>query len=317
VVNQRAISMKELTDECIERHGTDVLEGTINRHLIEQTLRKSKAEVTQKDIDAEVARAAISMGKTKPSGEADVQAWLDVITRQQGISTDLYLRDSVWPSVALKKIVGDNILITDDDLRKGFEANFGPRIRCRAIVLASLRKAQEVWEKARQNPTVDNFGKLAEDYSVEANSRALRGEVPPIQRYGGQPQLEKEAFDLQPGEISGIIQTGATFVILFCEGRTNPEKVEFKEVRADIYNDLREKKLRIAMARKFEEIKESAEVDNFLAGSIHSPKAAGRSALEDPSVRPASAQGRNGKGKAAARNPDMSVEELIRDSPTP
>ncbi len=317
VVNQHVISLKELTDECIDRHGPDVLEGTINRHLIEQALRKSRTEVTQKDIDAEVTRAAISMGKTKRSGEADVQAWLDFVTKQQGISADLYIRDAVWPSVALKKIVGDNILITDDDLRKGFEANFGPRVRCRAIVLTSLRKAQEVWEKARQHPTVDGFGKLAEEYSVEANSRALRGEVPPIQRYGGQPQLEKEAFDLQPGEISGIIQTGATFVILFCEGRTTSEKVEFKEVRTDIYNDLHEKKLRIAMARKFEEIKEAAEIDNFLAGSIHSPKQAGRGAFEDPSVKPASAQGKSGKGKASARNPDMSVDELIRDSQTP
>jgi len=317
VVNQRVIGMKELTDECIERHGADVLDGTINRHLIEQTLRKNKVDVAQKDIDAEIARAAIAMGKTKKNGEADVQAWLDFITKQQGVTADLYIRDSVWPSVALKKIVGDKIVITEDDLKKGFEANFGERVRCRAIVLASLRKAQEVWDKARLNPSVDNFGKLAEEYSVEANSRALRGEVPPIQRFGGQPQLEKEAFDLEPGEISGIVQTGATFVILFCEGRTKPTKVEFKEVRNDIYTDLREKKLRIAMARKFEEMKELAEIDNFLAGTVHSPKQAGRTAFEDPSVRPASAQGKNGRTMGTGRSPDMSVDELIRDSPTP
>lgn len=314
-VNNHTIGMKELTDECIERHGSEVLEGTINRHLIEQALRKGKLEVTQLDVDAEIARAAVSMGKTNRNGEADIKGWLDLITRQQGVTVDVYIRDAVWPSVALKKIVGNGILITEEDLRKGFEANFGPRVRCRAIVLANLRKAQEVWEKARQNPTADNFGQLAEEYSIEPNSRSLRGEVPPIQKFGGQPQLEKEAFSLEPGEISGIVQTGATYVILFCEGRTTPEKIDFKEVRKEIYNDLLEKKMRIAMARKFEEIKESAEIDNFLAGSIHTPK--GSRPMDDPSVKPASAQGHSGKGKAAARDPNMSVEQLIRDSPTP
>lgn len=312
-VNSHSIGMKELTDECIERHGAEVLEGTINRHLIEQALRRGKLEVGQRDIDAEIARAAISMGKTTRNGEADVPGWLDLITRQQGVTVDVYIRDSVWPTVALKKIVGNQILITEDDLRKGYEANFGPRVRCRAIVLSNLRKAQEVWEKARQSPTIDAFGKLAEDYSIEPNSRSLRGEVPPIQKYGGQPQLEKEAFSLEPGELSSIIQTGATYVILMCEGRTDPVKADFKEVRSDIYNDLLEKKMRIAMARKFEEMRDAAEVDNFLAGSIHSPRSAGRS-LDDPSVKPASAQGGHNGGKGKARNPDMSVEELLKDN---
>lgn len=312
-VNAHTIGMKELTDECIERHGTEVLEGTINRHLIEQALRRGKLEVTQRDIDVEIARAAVSMGKTTRNGEPDVPGWLDLITRQQGVTVDVYIRDSVWPSVALKKIVGNQVLISEEDLRKGYEANFGPRVRCRAVVLSSLRKAQEVWEKARQNPTAEAFGKLAEDYSIEPNSRSLRGEVPPIQKYGGQPQLEKEAFSLQPGEMSGIIQTGATYVILFCEGRTEPVKADFKEVRNDIYNDLVEKKMRIAMARKFEEMKEAAEIDNFLAGSIHSPGSAGQP-IADSSVKPASAQGgRHGKGQA--RNPDMSVKQLLDSEP--
>ena len=153
--------------------------------------------------------------------------------------------DAVWPSVALKKLVGDRVDVTDVDLKKGFEANFGPRVRCRAIVLNSQRKAQEVWEKARDNSTVENFGALAEAYSIEAGSRALKGEVPPIQKHGGQPLLEKEAFALEEGELSGIIQTaGDNFVILLCEGRTKPVQVDFEEVREQLHEELYEKKLR-------------------------------------------------------------------------
>ena len=271
IVNGRQITMTELSDECIERHGIEVLEGAINRRLVEQSLRKANKKVTQQEIDAEIARAAMSMGKLKRPGEPDIGGWLDFVTKEQGITVDIYVRDQVWPSVALKKVV-EAPPVTDEDLKKGFEANFGPRVKCRAIVLSNQRKAQDVWEKARENPTAEFFGKLAEEYSVESTSRALKGEVPPIQRYGGQPQLEKEAFSLEPGEISAIIQTGATYVILFCEGRTKPDKIDFREVRDEILLDIQEKKLRMAMAKKFEEIHESSVVDNFLTGTMHTPK---------------------------------------------
>lgn len=170
------------------------------------------------------------------------------------------------------------------------------------------------------DPSVEKFSELAEQYSIEANSRALRGEVPPIQRYGGQPQLEAEAFTLQTGELSSIVQTGATFVILYCEGRTEPQKIDYKEVKDEIYQDLHEKKMRIAMAKKFEDIRDKAQVDNFLAGTVQAGKHGPGGAFQDPSVKPASGQshhGGKGRGGSRPRNPDMSTEDLIKDGEGP
>jgi parvulin-like peptidyl-prolyl isomerase len=135
-----------------------------------------------------------------------------------------------------------------------------------------MRRAQEVWAKARQNTSMDYFGDLAEEYSIEPTSKSLRGEVPPIQRYGGQPQLEDVAFDLQPDELSGIIQLGERFVILKCEGRTQPVQVNPQEVQEILYQDIYEKKLRVAMNDKFEEIRSRARIDNYLAGTSQAPE---------------------------------------------
>ena len=66
------------------------------------------------------------------------------------------------------------------------------------------------------------FGELAAKYSVERSTRANFGEVPPIRMYGGQPQLEEEAFALQPGDLSGVINVDDKFIILLCEGYTKP-----------------------------------------------------------------------------------------------
>jgi parvulin-like peptidyl-prolyl isomerase len=128
-----------------------------------------------------------------------------------------------------------------------------------------------VWAKARQNPSLDYFGDLAEQYSIEPQSKALRGEVPPIRRNGGQPQLEDVAFEMQPDELSGIVQLGDKFVILKCEGRTEPVKVRADEVRAVLHQDIYEKKLRIAMNDKFTQIHDKARIDNYLAGTSQAP----------------------------------------------
>ena len=73
----------------------------------------------------------------------------------------------------------------NDDMQKGFEANYAERVRCRAIVLGNMRRAQEVWAKARQNPSMDYFGDLAEEYSDRAHQQvaARRGAAnPPVRR---------------------------------------------------------------------------------------------------------------------------------------
>ena len=77
----------------------------------------------------------------------------------------MYRNDVVWPSVALKKLVGDKVEVTEEDLRKGYEANYGPRVRCLAIVLDNQRRAQQVFEMARKNNTAEYFGELAAQYS--------------------------------------------------------------------------------------------------------------------------------------------------------
>jgi parvulin-like peptidyl-prolyl isomerase len=271
-INGATITMRELAEECIERHGGDVLSGAINHRLLEQECKRRGVVIGKQDTDAEVARAAVAMGKTTKGGTPDVDAWLKQVTVDQGMSLEMYLHDVVWPSVALKKLVGDKVEVSEDDLRKGYEANYGPRVRCRAIVLNQQRRAQEVWELARKKPTIENFGQLAAEYSVEAGSRSLEGEVPPIQKHGGQPMLEQEAFALRPGELSSIVQVGDKFVILFCEGRTEPIEADFNEVRKDLYEDIHEKKLRIAMAAEFKRIQEGAQIDNYLAGTSQSSK---------------------------------------------
>jgi parvulin-like peptidyl-prolyl isomerase len=275
LINGNPVTIRELGERCIERHGAKVLDSMINRRLVEQACGKRQIAITDRDLDEEIARAAMAMMPPRKDGSPDVEKWLELITKEQKVTLDVYRHDSVWPKVGLMKLAGDKVEVTEEDLKRGYENNYGPRVRCRVIVLDNLRTAQDVWKRARQEPTVKNFSELASKYSIETSSRALGGEVPPLPRWGGQPLIEKEAFQLKPGEISSVIQLeGDRCVILFCEGMTVPTKIEFKTVRDLIYEDVREKKISINMANLFQKLKDDATIDNYLAGTSQSSKQA-------------------------------------------
>ena len=64
---------------------------------------------------------------------------------------------------------------------------------------------------------------------------------------------------------------GDKFVILKCEGRTEPVDVKLEDVHDVLYQDIFEKKLRIAMSDKFTEIRSKARIDNYLANTSQAP----------------------------------------------
>src|SRR5205823_10570862 len=166
------ITMRQLAEECLTRHGQTVLDGEINRVLLKQELAKRKKSVTKEDIDDEVVRAAQSRGFVEKNGKVKVKEWLETVVKEEGATEELYLKDAVWPTAALKLLVGNNVSVTPEDLDKAYQANYGERVNVLAVVLPSHRQAQTVWDMARGNPTDEFFGKLAAQYSIEPSSKA-------------------------------------------------------------------------------------------------------------------------------------------------
>ena len=267
IVNGQPVTIASISAECVKRHGLEVLDGEINRKLLSQALRKAGQEVTQEDIRAEVERAAKSYGFVNGNGSADLKSWMESVTGDAKTTAQIYIDDSVWPSVALKKLVQDKITISADDMQKGYESAFGPRVEILAIVLPNQRAAQKVWEMARDNPSEEFFGQLAEQYSIEPVSASNRGKVPPIRKYGGQPSIEREVFRLKAGDLSGIVATGDKYIVMRCQGHTDPIVKEMAAVKTELERDLRDKKMALAMANEFDRLKDSAQIDNFMAAS--------------------------------------------------
>lgn len=290
-INGQKLTMRQLADECIARHGIEVLEGEIHRTLLEAQLKAANVKVEPADLQDEVARAAEMYGFVKNDGSPDIEAWLKKVVEEDKATVDLYMRDAVWPTVALKKLVGSQVQIEKVDLQKAYEANYGEQVEVLVCVLGSQRRAQEVWEMARGNPTEKFFADLAYQYSIEPTSKYNYGKVPPIRRHSGQPKLEEEAFRLKVGELSSILVLGDKFLVMQCIGRIQPDQAPaLAEVQDELQSDIYEKKLRIAMSQHFDQLLSSAKIDNFLAGTRQAGGAAGAAGSPiDSAVRPASA----------------------------
>lgn len=289
-VNGQKVLKNQVAEECITRYGKMMLEVEINRTLLVQELERNGMSVEPEEVTAEIARAAEQVKQRLPGGEVNIDEYLAFVTGNDKSKVDFYIEDQVWPTVALKKLVADKVEVTDEDLQKGYEANFGPGVEVLAIVFQDQRAATKVWKMAAANPTAEYFGQLAHQYSIEPASKNNFGQVPPVKKFGGQPELEAEAFSLSKNEISKVIQLGEHWAILFSKGRTNPQVADFDAVQDELHKNILEKKMRLAMQEEIQRVHQDAQIDNYLTGTSQTGKAMIRSVRSNGNRMPVGAR---------------------------
>jgi foldase protein PrsA len=263
----------------------------INRLIIQQECEKQGIAVTESEIKSEVKEIADKFS-------LPIDAWYQMLKAERDISPDQYHRDIIWPMLALKKLAGQEITVTEEDMRIAFERDYGPRVKARLILIdGNLRRANQVWDECQRDP--DNFDALAQKYSADPNSRPLGGVVPAIRRHSmppNQKQIEQAIFKLRPGEISSVLQTEQNrYMIVKCEGHTDPVVTDIKDVWTDLHATLVEEKTQQAVATIFEDLKGKAQVINYLtrestSGARSGPT--GRSTIQQTSGQVPSTQTR-------------------------
>jgi foldase protein PrsA len=295
-VGKEYIAYEELAAECIRRVGKEVLDNLINRKIIQQACDEQGIEVSEAEVTKAIEKQAKDLGMTGDQ-------LLQLSEAERNITPAQYRRDIVWPMQALRKLAGEDVKVTEEDIKKAYIRNYGERVMAKAIVLDHPRRANEVWQKARDNP--EDFEKLAQEHSVDPSSRALGGVIPPIQRYAGSKEVETAAFKLKKGEISPVIQVGLNhYIILKCEGRTVPVVKEMAEVRDILIQELREEKIHLAVAKTFEKLKNEARVDNYVTGESTGGErraAASKSGANSGAINRTSG---TAAGKSASQIPD-------------
>lgn len=281
-VNGDVITREQLADELIEVHGKELLENIVNRKMIEQACKAKKIVITRVDVENELKEKLATLNLSR-------KEFIERVLGPQDVTFPQYLRDTIWPAVALKRLVSDHVQVTEEDLEKAFEANFGEKVDCRMIVVLEPKKAQDVWEEVNAikglEARVEKFEQLAKERSIDQATRSLGGRTQPINRHSATPNIEKTAFALEPGELSKIMQvpTGdpqapSGNLILLCVQRipkndsVTMESVfneKTKEtVRDALTKDIREKKLRQEVTNLYLALRKEAKIENYLTSEF-------------------------------------------------
>ena len=255
------ISDDEVAKECVQRLGKEVLDNMIHRATIQLACQAQGVEVTPAEVDKEIVRIATDF-------KIPLEQYLQMLQAERNITPQQYRRDVIWPMLALRKLAGTEVTVADDEIKKAFQREYGPRVKVRMILCDNLRRAQAAWQKVKEDP--ENFEKYVQEFSIDQTSKSLDGSVPPIPRHSGSQNIEDAAFKLKPGEISAVVQlddAAQRYVILKCEGRTQPVVTSLDaEVRAELEDQIKRQKVQEQVAIVFDNLKKEARVDNYYTG---------------------------------------------------
>jgi peptidyl-prolyl cis-trans isomerase C len=176
-------------------------------------------------------------------------------------STVVEKRDDLQRRRLLSKLTSELPPVAEDDVRRYYNENpeqfrLDERIRVRQILVREQTEAHAI---RRQLTGGADFEELAKQHSLAPNA-ARGGEIGEISR-GDLPQIiEKEIFDLEPGEISPVIETGGTFHIFKVERRLEPETLTLSAVAPLIEVRLRSDRIDERLSSSIQEARSSIPV---------------------------------------------------------
>ncbi len=199
VVNADPITRKLLADAAIRRFGADILDNMINRHLILQECNHRGIEVTKQEVSDEIRRLAGKFGLT-------LESYLKLLQEERDISPGQYSREIIWPMLALRRLVADQVQVTDDEFNRAFISQFGEAVKCRLIMVADRGKAVDLQQASRrQSAAVRTAREEVQRRRSERERWRIDSSDPSIQRRFA---IGRGSFGLENGAVSEVLATG-------------------------------------------------------------------------------------------------------------
>ncbi|MEP7292712.1 MAG: peptidylprolyl isomerase [Chloroflexota bacterium] len=170
-----------------------ILQTLIQQALIEQSAAQYDIVVTPEQVSQEL------QGLIESAGGAD--AWQSWLTQNNYTEDDLRtnLRDSLLTSRLRDRITGDL-------------SSPVPQIHARHILVTTQEQANDLLVRLRNG---EDFAALAQQYSLDTSTAVNGGDLGWFTNEELlEPTLSQVAFQLQPGQIAGPIQTSLGYHII-------------------------------------------------------------------------------------------------------
>jgi parvulin-like peptidyl-prolyl isomerase len=126
-------------------------------------------------------------------------------------------------------------------------------------------KAEEILRKARSG---EDFATLARKYSEDAY-KEKGGDLGYITRGSMDPEIEKAVFGLQPGEMTGPLETQYGFYLIRVEDRKPERTFPFDEVKTVVWKKIEAKKKDERMIEWLGSLRKKAKIEYKEQGAQH------------------------------------------------
>ncbi|MSR32174.1 MAG: peptidyl-prolyl cis-trans isomerase [Gemmataceae bacterium] len=255
------ITREELGEYLIARYGSDRLDLLCNKKIIESECRKFGIEVTAAEVEDALAEDLKGLN-------VDRKTFVDKVLRNYRKTLYEWKEDVLRPKLLLGKLVRSKIKVTEEDVKKAYEAYYGEKVECRVIMWEKGAERAVLAEYPKLRDSEDEFNRAAKNQK-SASLSATAGKIRPFGRSTtGNDELEKAAFSLQPGEVSSVIGTPEGLIVVKCDKRIPADTTANLETTRDkLVKEIIEKKVQVEIPVAFAEMKKKANVKMILQGS--------------------------------------------------
>jgi peptidyl-prolyl cis-trans isomerase C len=254
--------------EMVEQARKNAVEQLINAELLYQAGQKLEVPELDKKLEEDFANET----KRFPNKDALDQALKSANLTEDGLR--LLLRKRYVVNNILEKQIVSGVTVSDEEIAQFYErnkANFkSPEsVRASHILVESKptdtpEEKQKAREKAegllKQLKEGKDFAELAKAESA-CPSKAQGGDLNFFGRGQMVPEFEKAAFDLQPGQLSDIVETQFGFHIIKQTEKKPEGTVPLEEVKERISQYLKEEKSQKAVMDYVNGLKKDAVIE--------------------------------------------------------
>ncbi len=252
--------INSLDDRTIAIIKKNILDQLIENELLYEYAKK-KVKVSSAEINAEYQK----IKKSFPS-EDDFKNFL---YRQRITVTDIknYIRRELViqkfiASLEEKQKVDPKEVKEFYDKAKDLLFTQPERVHVMHILVKTEKEAEEI-EKELKNGA--DFGKLAEEKSIDPSAKKNKGDLGFIYRGQTVPEFEKQAFSMEPGDISPPIKTQFGYHIIKVLEKSPKTVKPFEEVKDQIELELKRQKALKELDKIKEDLKKKAKIEIYAA----------------------------------------------------
>ena len=246
-------TLSSLDQSAIVSFKKNILGQLIDYELLYQQAQKEKIKISNDDINLEIDKIKDNFSSPEEFDEALKANNITLVRLKEDIKRQLMIN-------SILEETRNQISISDEELLEYYNENKDSflepeQVHARHILVETEEEANNLLLQLKEGLT--DFAELAKEKSI-GPSAPSGGDLGFFARGQMVKEFEEAAFSLEPGDISGVVQTQFGYHIIKCEEKKEEHSPTFEEAKERISNTLKYQRENEAISALTSKLREEA-----------------------------------------------------------